>query len=66
MKTKTHQEMVDLTINILEKVENGQISEAKKQIEKLTAIEMLKVIALGEIHYCKELKTIYRLAEYNW
>lgn len=65
MKTMTHQEMLELTILILENVKNGNISEAKKQIEKLTPIQVMKLFGMGH-PYHEELATLKTLAIYHW
>ena len=61
----THQQMLEVTISILENVRNNKISEAKKQIEKLTPIQIIKLFSMGK-HYHKELEILKNLAIYNW
>jgi hypothetical protein len=61
----THQEMLEVTISILENVRNNKISEAKKQIEKLTPIQIIKLFSMGK-HYHKELEILKNLSIYNW
>ena len=61
----THQEMLEITISILENVRNSNISEAKNQIEKLTPIQIIKLFSMGK-HYQMELETLKELAIYKW
>ncbi|HEY9866576.1 MAG TPA: hypothetical protein V6D21_20550 [Candidatus Obscuribacterales bacterium] len=61
----THQEMLEITISILENVKSGKISEAKKQIENLTPIQIIKLFSMGK-HYQSELETLKELAIYHW
>lgn len=64
-KTMTHQEMLEVTISILENVKSGNISEAKNQIEKLTPIQVIQLFSIGK-HYQMELETLKELAIYHW
>ena len=61
---QTHQEMVEVAIRILENVRNHKISEAKKQIEKLTPVETIKLFSIGQSGYESELEKLKDLAIY--
>ena len=60
----THQEMVETSIKILENVRNHNISKAKKQIEKLTPIEVVKLFSIGQSGYQSELQKLKDWAIY--
>lgn len=60
---KTHQEMVEITISILENVKSGNTSEAKGQIETLSPIQIIQLFSMGK-HYPDELETLKELAIY--
>ena len=59
---KTHQEMLEITISILENVRMGHIKSAKKQVEDLTPIQIIQLFSIGK-HY-PELETLKELAIY--
>ena len=61
---QTHQEMVEVAIRILENVRNHKISEAKKQIEKLTSIQIIQLFSMGQSGYESELEKLKDLAIY--
>ncbi|MFM6214811.1 hypothetical protein [Planktothrix sp.] len=58
---QTHQEMVEVAIRILENVKRNHVSEAKKQIEKLTPIQIIQLFSIGK-HYPNELEKLKELA----
>lgn len=60
----THQEIVEASIRILENVKNNKIAEAKKQIEKLTPIEVVKLFSIGQSGYQSELQKLKDWAIY--
>ena len=60
---QTHQEMVEITISILENVKSGNTSEAKEQIENLSPIQIIQLFSIGK-HYQTELETLKELAIY--
>lgn len=60
---KTHQEMVEITISILENVKSGNTSEAKGQIETLSPSQIIQLFSIGK-HYPDELETLKELAIY--
>jgi len=62
-KKMTHQEMVEITISILENVKSGNTSEAKGQIETLSPIQIIQLFSMGK-HYPDELETLKELAIY--
>lgn len=62
-KKMTHQEMLEITISILENVRMGHIKSAKKQVEDLTPIQIIQLFSMGK-HYPDELERLKDLAIY--
>ena len=60
---KTHQEMLEITISILENVRMGHIKSAKEQIENLSPIQIIQLFSMGK-HYPDELERLKDLAIY--
>lgn len=63
---KTNQEIVNLAIIIFEHISKNEISLARVEIEKLTSVETLKVIAVASPHYADEMVKLLVNAKYYW
>lgn len=63
-KKMTHQEMLEITISILENVRNHNISKTKEQIENLTPIQIIQLFSMGQSGYESELERLKELAIY--